>query len=275
LQGAANITGGQLVLPNTAQTAPAPDYLLLPNGILTNSVNGIGTNFNDPAVTVEAWASFNASQGYWAALFDFGYTDGSGNGAYDIHLGQLGGTTTFGISDSDNANNHYQSSASGNLRGQTNVHVVVVFNPPGGYMAYYTNGVLAAVYNGVSISMAGVWGVLNKIGADVWPDPGMQGSVSEFRIYNGVLAPNDIKATQLLGQTQVLASTVSLNAVTAGNTVTLSWPVAAGSFSLQSNSSPTGGTWTTIATPVAQVAGSVWQVAVPNSGGNKFYRLVR
>ncbi len=275
LQGAANITGGQLVLPNTAQTAPAPDYLLLPNGILTNSVNGIGTNFNDPAVTVEAWASFNASQGYWSALFDFGFTDGGGNGAYDIHLGQLGGTTTFGISDSDNANNHYQSSASGNLRGQTNVHVVVVFNPPGGYMAYYTNGALAAINNATTISMAGVWGVLNKIGADLWPDPGMQGSVSEFRIYNGVLAPNDVKATQVLGQSQVLASTVTLSAIISGGSVTLSWPVAAGSFSLQSSSSLTGGTWTTITSPVAQVVGNVWQISVPNSGGNQFYRLVR
>ena len=103
----------------------------------------------------------------------------------------------------------------------------------------------------------------------------MQGSVSEFRIYNGVLTPNDVKATQSLGQTQVLAGTVSLKAITASNTVTLSWPVAAGSYSLQSNTSLTGGTWTTIATPVAQVAGNVWQVTVPNSGGNKFYRLVR
>ncbi len=275
LQGSASIAGGQLVIPNTAQAAPATDYLLLPNGILTNAVDGIGTNFNDPAVTVEAWATFAPSQGYWAALFDFGYTDGSGNGAYDIHLGQLGGSTVFGISDSDNANNDYQSATVGVLRGGANVHIVTVFNPPAGYIACYTNGVLAAVDNNITISMAGVWGTLNKIGADLWPDPGMQGSVSEFRIYNGVLSPKDVTATQVLGPTEALADSVPLKAAVSTGSVVLSWPVAGGSYALQSTTSLASGTWTTITEPVAQIVGSQWQVTVSNSGGNKFYRLAR
>jgi hypothetical protein len=276
LQGSASITGGQLVIPNTAQTAPAPDYLLLPNGILTNSVNGIGTNFNFPAVTVEAWATFAPSQGYWAALFDFGYTDAGGNGAFDIHLGQLGGSTVYGISDSDNANNHNQSTTAGSVRGMTNMHIVVVFNPPAGYLACYTNGVLASQLNGITISMAGVWGTLNKVGADLWPDPGMQGSVSEFRIYNGVMSPNDVAAAQVLGSTQVLASSVSLSAVKAsGGNLLISWPVAGGSYALQYNASLNSGTWTTISTPAAQIVGNQWQVTVPDTGGTRFYRLAR
>jgi hypothetical protein len=276
LQGSANITGGQLVIPNTAQTAPAPDYLLLPNGILTNSVDGVGTNYNDPAVTVEAWASFGPSQGYWAALFDFGYTDAGGDGAYDIHLGQLGGSTVYGISDSDNANNDYQSTTAGSIVGTTNLHVVVIFNPPAEYLACYTNGVLASKVNGITITMAGVWGTLNKIGADLWPDPGMQGSVSEFRIYNGVMSPNDVAATQVLGPTQVLSSRVSLSIVkTSGGNLLISWPVAGGSYALQSNTSVTAGKWTTISTPAAQIVGNQWQVTLPISGGTKFYRLAR
>jgi hypothetical protein len=275
LEGSANITGGLLEIPNTSQAAPATDYLLLPDGILTNAVTGIGTNFNDPSVTVEAWASFASSQGYWAALFDFGYTDSGGAGAFDIHLGQLGGSTLFGISDSDNANIDYQYDSVGSLRGENNVHIVAVFNPPAGYIACYTNGVLAAVDNSITISMAGVWATLNKVGGDLWPDPGMQGSVSEFRIYNGVLSPNDVAATQVLGPTEILASTVPLKAVASTGNVVLSWPVAGGSYSLQYTTSLTSGTWTTISEPVAQITGSEWQVTVPNSGGIKFYRLVR
>ncbi|HWY32716.1 MAG TPA: LamG-like jellyroll fold domain-containing protein, partial [Candidatus Acidoferrum sp.] len=276
LQGSANITGGQLVIPNTAQAAPAPDYLLLPNGILTNSVNGIGTNFNFPAVTVEAWATFASVQGYWAALFDFGYTDAGGAGAFDIHLGQLGGSTVYGISDSDNANNHNQSTTAGSVRGMTNAHIVVVFNPPAGYLACYTNGVLASQINGITISMAGVWGTLNKVGADLWPDPGMQGSISEFRIYNGVMSPNDVAAAQVLGSTQVLVSSVSLSAVKAsGGNLLISWPVAGGSYALQYNTSLNSGTWTTISSPAAQIVGNQWQVTVPDNGGTKFYRLAR
>ena len=275
LVGSANITGGQLVIPNTAQTAPAPDYLLLPDGILTNAVNGIGTNFNDPSVTIEAWATFAPSQGFWSALFDFGFQNASGLAAYDIHLGQLGGSTVFGIADSDDANGHNQSGTAGSLRGQTNMHVVVIFNPPAGYLACYTNGVLASLLNNVTISMAGVWGTLNKVGADLWPDPGMQGSISEFRIYNGVLSPNDVKATQALGPTQVLASKVSLSAAVSGSNVVVSWPVAGGLYSLQSRASLTSGAWTTISTPAAQIIGSQWQVTVPNTGGTKFFRLAR
>jgi hypothetical protein len=275
LVGSANITGGQLVIPNTAQTAPAPDYLLLPDGILTNAVNGIGTNFNDPSVTIEAWATFASSQDYWAALFDFGYQNGGGGAAYDIHVGQLGGNTTFGIADSNDANGHNQIGTAGSVRGTTNLHIVAVFNPLAGYLACYTNGVLASQLNNVTISMAGVWGVLNKVGADLWPDPGMQGSISEFRIYNGVLSPNDVLSTQVLGPTQVLASSVNLSAAPSGGNVLISWPVAGGSYSLQLKSSLTSGTWTTIASPLAQIVGGQWQVTLPNTGGTKFFRLVR
>ncbi|MGC9942537.1 MAG: LamG-like jellyroll fold domain-containing protein [Verrucomicrobiota bacterium] len=275
LQGSASITGGQLVIPNTAQTAPAPDYLLLPNGILTNAVDGIGTNLNDPAVTVEAWASFAPSQGYWAALFDFGFTDGSGLGAYDIHLGQLGGNTVFGISDSDNANVDYQSDTAGNLRGQSNVHIVTVFNPPEGYIACYTNGVLAAVDNSITISMAGVWGTLNKIGGDLWPDPGMQGSVSEFRIYNGVMSPSEVAQTQVLGPTNLLTVVTAgptLGAVMSGGNLIISWPQSATGYTLQSRSSLTSGTWTNVSgTP--SVVGNNYQLSVPISGASQFYRL--
>ena len=281
LVGSANITGGQLVIPNTAQTAPAPDYLLLPDGILTNAVNGIlatngvGTIYNDPAVTVEAWATIAPSQGYWAALFDFGYQNASSAAAYDIHVGQLGGNTTFGIADSNDANGHNQTGTAGSVRGTTNLHIVAIFDPPAGYLACYTNGVLASLLNNVTISMAGVWGTLNKVGADLWPDPGMQGSISEFRIYNGVLSPNDVLSTQVLGPTQVLASSVNLSARISGGNLVISWPVAGGAYSLQSKSSLTSGTWTTAASPTQQIVGSQWQVTVPNTGGTKFYRLVR
>jgi hypothetical protein len=156
------------------------------------------------------------------------------------------------------------------------MHIVVVFNPPAGYLACYTNGVLASQLNGITISMAGVWGTLNKVGADLWPDPGMQGSVSEFRIYNGVMSPNDVAAAQVLGPTQALASSVNLSAVKAsGGNLLIAWPVAAGSYALQYNTSLTSGTWTTISTPAAQIVGSQWQVTVPDNGGTKFYRLAR
>jgi hypothetical protein len=278
LMGNATLAGGQLVIPNTSQAAPGTDFLQLPDGILTNSVNGIGTNFNDPSVTIETWATFGPSQGYWAALFDFGYQDPNDNAAYDIHFGQLGGNDIIGISDTDNANGDNDSISTGSVAGLTNAHIVCVFNPPAGYEAVYTNGVMAGIDTSVTISMAGVWGVSNKIGSDLWPDPGMQGSVSEFRIYNGVLTPDQVAADFLAGPNQLPTPGVSLTAstvaLTAGS-LTISWPVS-GTTGYSLYSSPTIGpsaVWTLVSTTPTQV-GQNYQVTVSASGGaSQFYVL--
>jgi hypothetical protein len=276
LMGSASIAGGQLLIPNTAQAAPATDYLQLPDGIITNSVNGIGTNDNDPSVTIEAWASFAATQGYWACFFDFGYQDPNDNGAYDIHFGQLGGNDIIGISDTDNANVFNQSITTGTVRGLTNIHIVCVFNPPGGYEAVYTNGLLAGIDTGVTIPMSGIWATNNKIGADLWPDPGMQGSVSEFRIYNGTLTPDQVAADYLLGPGTLPTPGVSLGASISAGSLTISWPVS-GSTGLSLYTSSTIGpnaVWTLVSTTPIVVGGNN-QVTVSAIGGGiaQFYRL--
>jgi hypothetical protein len=154
---------------------------------------------------------------------------------------------------------------------------VAVFNPPAGYLAYYTNGVLCKVDNGITITMAGVWPVVNKIGADLWPDPGMQGTVSEFRIYNGVLSPSDVAATQALGPSALLGSTgVTVTATASAGNVILSWPASGGSYTVLSRSSLSSGTWTTnsSAVPVLNGTGTAWQVTLPATSGSQFFRLV-
>jgi hypothetical protein len=286
-QGAAYETNGQLVLPNlevnSAVVAPATDYLELPDGIITNAVNGIGTNFNDPTVTVEAWATILPNQYTWANLFDFGNQDGGGLAEYDIHVCVHGGDgdTIIGISDSDNANADYQDEdipGGSHLDGSTNLHIVAVFNPPAGYLAIYTNGVMMGENPNVTISMAGVWAALNKIGADNWPDPGMQGTVDEFRIYNGVLSPDNVAATQILGPNQLLPAggvpSVGGSVVT-GNFL-ISWPVT-GSTGFSLYSSPTIGpnaVWTLVNT-TPTVVGQDNQVSVPINGSvtAQFFQL--
>jgi hypothetical protein len=279
LMGSAYETNGQLVLPNTTTAAPGLDYLELPNGIITN-VNGIGTNYNDGSVTVEAWATIYTSQNTWANLFDFGNQDGSGDAEYDIHVCVHGGDgdTIIGISDSDNANADYQDEdvagvGGSKLDGSTNMHIVAVFNPPAGYLAIYTNGVLMGENRSITISMAGVWAALNKVGADNWPDPGMKGTVDELRIYNGVLTPDQIAAAQVLGPNQ-LVSTVTLNASVLSGNVVVTWPVS-GTTGLSLYSSGTLGpnaTWALVSATVTTV-GQNYQVSVPASGKAQFFVL--
>jgi alpha-L-arabinofuranosidase len=275
LVGNATISGGQLVLSNTTSVAPATNYLQLPAGILTNSINGTS---NDPAVTVEAWATIKAGQYTWANLFDFGNRDTSGQSEYDIHVcvHASDNSTIAGISDSDNANVDYQYidlGSGSSLDGSTNVHITAVFNPPAGYMAIYLNGVLAGADYNVTIPMSGVQAVRNIIGADNWPDPGMQGTIDEFRIYNGALTANEIAATQVLGPNQLLsAASPAISASAAGGSLTLSWPVASADYTVLTTTNLAAGNWmAAVVTP--QIVGGQWQVILPITGNARFYRL--
>jgi alpha-L-arabinofuranosidase len=277
LAGSASISGGRLVLPNTASVGPAADYLQLPAGILTNSTSG---GANDSAVTVEAWATINANQHTWANLFDFGNRDSGGQAEYDVHVCIHSGnnSTISGISDSDNANVDYQFIDLGSgtsLDGNSNTHITAVYDPPAGYEALYLNGALAGADYNVTIPMSGVQAVRNLIGADNWPDPGMQGSVDEFRIYNGALSANDIAATQALGPDQLLSvASPALSVFPAINGLTLSWPVAAADFTLMSSTNLDLSNWTPVS-PAPQIVGGQWQVTVPVSQDAQFFRLAQ
>jgi len=198
--GNAKVAGGQLVLDGSTGT-----YLQLPVGIVTN----------DPAVTIEAWATFGTLP-TWANLFDFGLQDASGLAAYDIHLGihDSGPNTICSIADSDNANAHNQAAFfAGPLDNQTNVHVVVVFNPPQGYEAIYINGALRAANTAVTIPMSAVRDVRNIVGADDWPDPAMVGSIDEFRIYNGALTAPQIAVANAAGVTSTSTDPGALQSI--------------------------------------------------------------
>jgi len=210
LMGSAFLTNGQVALPNTNSTGVALDYVKLPVGILTNA-SGIGTNFNNPAVTIETWATISPGQYTWANLFDFGMQDGAGQAAYDVHVcvHNNGNATVMAIADSDNANGHnqgYTGPAGSSLDGQTNLEIAAVFNPPAGYLAIYTNGVLMGRNTGITITMAGVYAVLNKVGADNWPDLGMKGLVDEVRIYNGALTSQGIAISAAAGPDSIPAT---------------------------------------------------------------------
>src|SRR5208282_5349671 len=100
----------------------------------------------------------------------------------------------------------------------TNFHVTAVFNPPAGYLAFYTNGVLAAVNNAVTVPLSSVNDVYSYIGRSLYSvDPYPDFTLDEFRIYNGALSANEIAATQALGPGQLLtAASPVINAAVNG-----------------------------------------------------------
>jgi len=68
------------------------------------------------------------------------------------------------------------------------VHIAIVYHPYAGYVALYTNGVLAAINNNVSNPLAAALGndPINYLGASLYAsDPLLNATIDEFRIYNG------------------------------------------------------------------------------------------
>jgi hypothetical protein len=161
------------------------------------------------------------------------------------------------------------------LDGSTNIHIVAVFDPPGGCLAIYRNGVLSSMNKSVTIPLSGVNAVRNIVGADNWPDPGMQGTISELRIYNGALQASEIAATQALGPDQLLSSAMpTVQAGLAGSTLTVSWPLASASFILQGTTNLASGSWTNLSS-LAQIVAGQWQLSLPLSGSIGYFRLLQ
>jgi hypothetical protein len=191
LNGDAAITNGQLILNGATGT-----YLSLPANIITSAYSG---------ATIEAWASFGALP-VNCFFFGFGNTDSSGAGEDYIFCAPEAGRVA--ITGADPGYTGEQNAASGaNWSGQTNLHIVAVFEPPAGYISLYTNGALAAINNAVTTPLSSVNDVDSYIGRSLYTaDPYAPFNVEEFRIYNGPLTPQQIALDAASGPSQILTN---------------------------------------------------------------------
>ena len=195
LQGSAVITNGQLMLSGVTGT-----YVTLPTGIITSAYSG---------ATIEAWASFGTLPAN-CFFFGFGNTDASGYGKDYIFCAPQ--TGRIAITGADPGYPSEQNAASGvNWSGQTNMHIVAVFEPPAGYVALYTNGFLAAINNAVTTPLSSVNDVYSYIGRSLYTaNPYAPLSVGEFRIYNGPLTPQQIALDAASGPSQIVTNAGAL-----------------------------------------------------------------
>jgi hypothetical protein len=247
------------------------------------------------AVTIEAWGNMGSPTGY-AALFAFGAQDslspaaGMNYIAFQPFTGVATNPTAnllFGKGDPGSAN---EEDATLQLvsGGKTNylsgyVHIVGVFNPYAGYVALYTNGVLAAINNNVVNALATTLGddPLNYLGESLYgSDPWFNGSLDEFRIYNGALTAGQILADYALGPNQFIGTSknVSLSAkstnVSGATAVVLSWPTNSALVAVMSTSTlGSGASWSAVTGYPLAVVGTNYQMTIPTASGQRFFRL--
>jgi hypothetical protein len=248
--GDANETGGQLVLDGTGGT-----YVSLPPNLL----NGYN------AVTIDAWTTLNAGSD-WGRLFFFGDYEAnefyvcpdSNGGAHRISSGVYYGAT---FDDPPPFTNQP-------------VHLTTVYGD--GDLELYSNGVPVRLANNVYGPLSQVGQSLAWIGQSPYPsDPYMNCTVDEFRIYKGRLSPEEIAASDILGPNQLLTTSAAMKINQGAQTSTLTWPVAAAGFSLQSSSNVASGPWVTLTNAPTLLVNNTWEIALPVSGSQKFYRLWR
>jgi hypothetical protein len=195
--GNASIASGQLNLVGSSG-----DYVDLGPGIITT------TNITTGALTFEAWVTFNPVNGAWARLFDFGNISGSSGGNYIFlapNNSANGGSARLAVTDTMPGGSGETGFTINNLLGQTNIHLVAVFNPTPSrqFLGLYTNGVLAASTFTGGKYIASINDVFSFLGRSLWSgDAWLRGSINEFRIYNGELDKFQIAASLQAGPDQ-------------------------------------------------------------------------
>lgn len=271
LQGSCTLTGSQLVMPSGN---PPPDGNGLPTvnsgWVLFPAGQGIASSLPNEA-SFEIWVVWNGG-GVWQEMFDFGQaaTPGisTGGGQYVMICPHDGNTGALHAEWDQNPS--YDVTLTGpSLQIGVLSQVVWTHDQDRQLDKLYLNGQLVA--SGVN---TGLWSTLpdtdNWMARDEWPDPMFNGAYSDFRIWSGALTSGQVANLYNSGPDVVAGP--SLVIAPSGRQITLTWPANATGFTLQSTTSLTGGTWTTVAgTPT--VANGLDSLTLPTSQMQTYYRL--
>jgi hypothetical protein len=183
LPNGGTLTGSQLTLSPASQ-----QYVRLPAGIVSAS----------SGITIMAWVNLN-SNANWSRIFDFGNNtttymyltpqSGSGKPQFAITTSGAGGEQTVTCTNTLS----------------TNVWHQVAVTVAGGTGILYLDGVPVGANPNLTINPSSLGNTINNyIGRSQYgSDPFLNGSVDEFRIYNGALAAADVLQACTSGSAQL------------------------------------------------------------------------
>jgi len=234
-------------------------YVQLPSGI----IGGYS------ALTIETWPSFGAN-GQWARLWDFGDQNASGGGNSSIYFSPHNGGDGLQMTmfkpgfGSDVV-------LSTNLDNASEMQIVGVYT--GTYTELYFNGALVGRNSSVNLQVTDNIDVNSFIGKSMFnPDPYLNASVDEFRIYAGALTAGVVANDFAAGPNLLPISAPSLSIHLGQGTVTITWP-ATGPFILATTTNLAGGWNFSNLSPTLQNGQNIVTDTVSNQA--RFYRLQR
>ena len=190
----------------------------------------VGINYRATGITIESWYT-DTGTGTWGKLFQFGnnaagqelaYTHSRGNG-------EMSGVDREG------------AKLLGEQITQNEEHHLVITVSSEGNLSTWVDGV-QKITDSDTNDLANVTSDFEGIGATSWGDPGMTGSVNEFRIWKGTLSSTDVADNFATGPDSLLGGEgLSITSITRDNgsgAVTLIFKSIPG-HTYQIDSSPT------------------------------------
>ena len=213
LQGGATIIEGQLSLTGAGSSTAA-------NRMTFSSPIDIGGNFGATGVTIETWYT-DTGTGTWGKLFQFGNNSAGQELAY-THTrgsGQMSGIDRDG------------TQLLGEQIAQNEEHHLVITVSSDGNLNTWLDGV-QKLTNTNTNDLSNVTTSFEAIGATSWGDPGMKGTVNEFRIWSGELTSAEVSTNLTSGPNNAPGNGPNISSFTTshatrqeGETATFSWDI--------------------------------------------------
>ena len=210
LMGSATISGGQLHLPGGPGSVAGGNYVQLPHGMF----------LGDNSVTVETWLTDNAGV-TWAEPWCIGgsttaITGDTGNNY--ISLIPHSNTPDMRAAFKESGTEDDVIWSNNTLPLNTEEYVVLTYNASSRTAMLYLNGVLVAV-NNIPYTPSSLGDTYdNFLGLDEFNDNLFQGSIDEFRIWNGSVTPLYLTVSTAAGPNVVATNLTPLSiTVTATN----------------------------------------------------------
>ena len=189
-------------------------YVNLPSGILTTTTN----------LTVECWVTQN-SQNTWAELWSFN----NGTSEYFGFIPYPANNNNNMAAAFRTSNNENDASSTKLFPNGAEQYLAVTVNANTLIANLYTNGgLIASTKLPSSAYVPGNYGggsgtINNFLGQDPWPDPQFQGTIYEFRIWNGVVSQRYLSASALVGPGTIINNlTPTSVSISAGNSLVIS-----------------------------------------------------
>jgi len=204
---------GQLILPGGGASGDDPSviagYLDLPNHI----INVL------PAVTFEAWVTWQATGSAWQRVFDFGTSAGGedisdGYGNYLFMSPQGDANLRFAVRDPISGNEYTQITAEAPLNMSEEYCLTATYDPAANMARLFRNGVLIGT-DTADVPLSSIDDVNNWLGRSQWGDAMFAGSYNEFRIYSTALTPLEAAASFASGPEVPSTDPSALGGVTA------------------------------------------------------------